>query len=169
MSNYAWISDWIATTQELLSWQAEADTLVTYTHCIPIQHIMHISAGEMAVYMDSWGTLRCHASIVYNLCCSCFYCSPSLNIKVSLISRFSNTGKQTNQQMKQTIINLQLEVAKKQGYIQTLSSPMQGSRFGSSVLRDIENTAQLFGRARKSPCGRLRQQFRYQGRSMGES
>jgi len=53
--------------------------------------------------------------------------------------------------------------------VQMLFSPMQGSRFGSSVLRDIENTAQLFGRARRSPCGQLREQFRYRGRSMGES
>ena len=50
-----------------------------------------------------------------------------------------------------------------------LFSTTQGSRFGSSVLRDIENTAQLFGRARRSPCGQLRQQFRYRGRSIGES
>ena len=53
--------------------------------------------------------------------------------------------------------------------IQMLFSTTQGSRFGSSVLRDIENTAQLFGRARRSPCGQLRQQFRYRGRSIGES
>ena len=49
-------------------------------HALPlIQHTM-CSAEEMAVYMDSWGTLICHALSVYILCCSCFYCSLSPTI-----------------------------------------------------------------------------------------
>jgi len=83
LHKYAWISDWIDTTQEL-SWQAEADhtLFVTYTHCTLIQHTT-CSTGEMAIHIYTAEALSdvmpwVHRCIL--LSCSRFYCSPSVTI-----------------------------------------------------------------------------------------
>lgn len=46
---------------------------LSHKHCTLIQHIM-CSAGETAVYKDSWGNLRCHSLSIYNLHSYHFYC-----------------------------------------------------------------------------------------------
>ena len=56
---------------------------MTCTPCTLIQHTAHHGLldqcvqCEKAIYMDSWGTPRCNALSIYQVC---FYCSPSLMI-----------------------------------------------------------------------------------------